>query len=201
MVETAGRDFRIVCLAGSAGALDAYREILRGLPNDPGMAFVIVAHRGLENADLLPQLLCRATSMPVVEVTQGMRLERNKVFLAPPHEDITTDGCVFHLQPSSDPNGWPTAITNFLNSLAEMTGPRAVAVILSGMSGDGSGALAAIKTGGGLTFAQSDASYESMPNAAVKTGHVDAQLSSSGIAEKLRALSHGLDEASRRKRH
>jgi two-component system CheB/CheR fusion protein len=48
-----------------------------------------------------------------------------------------------------------------------------VAVILSGLDGDGSAALKAIKAAGGLTFAQSAAAYDSMPRSAVETGHVD----------------------------
>jgi chemotaxis response regulator CheB len=57
MQETvAGKDFRVVCLGGSAGALQAYMDILRGLPTDTGMAFVVAPHRALENAHLLPQL-------------------------------------------------------------------------------------------------------------------------------------------------
>ena len=42
------KTFRIVCIGGSAGGLAAYSEILRGLPADTGMAFVIVPHRGLQ---------------------------------------------------------------------------------------------------------------------------------------------------------
>lgn len=37
--------FRIVILCGSAGALSAYRRILRVVPHDTGMAFVVLTHR------------------------------------------------------------------------------------------------------------------------------------------------------------
>ena len=52
--SAAANDFRVVCLGGSAGGLQAYMDILRGLPANTGMAFVIAPHRGLENAHLLP---------------------------------------------------------------------------------------------------------------------------------------------------
>jgi chemotaxis response regulator CheB len=48
-----------------------------------------------------------------------------------------------------------------------------VAVILSGLDGDGSAALKSIKAAGGTTFAQSDATSKSMPREAVETGHID----------------------------
>ena len=74
--------------------------------------------------------------------------------------------CFIYGQPQGPP-GWPKTINIFLCSLAETAGQRAVAVILSGLDGDGSAALKAIKAAGGLTFAQSDAAYDSMPRSAV----------------------------------
>ena len=188
--STAADDFRVVCLGGSAGGLQAYMDILRGLPANTGMAFVIAPHRALENAHLLPQLLSAVTKMPVLEVEQGMRLEPNRVFVMPPRVDMSLAGNVFDLRTTSRPPGWPKTINTFLCSLAEAAGPRAVAVILSGLDGDGSAALKAIKSAGGLTFAQSDASYDSMPRTAVETGHIDYLLPASGIAKALLALAH-----------
>ena len=184
-------DFRVVCLGGSAGGLQAYLDILRNLPADTGMAFVVAPHRALENAHLLPQLLAAATKMPVVEVKQGMRLEPNRIFVMPARTDMTTTGDIFQLRTSSRPAGWPKTINLFLCSLAEATGPRAVAVILSGLDGDGSAALNAIKAAGGLTFAQSDAAYDSMPRTAVETGHIDYLLPAVEIAKALLALARG----------
>jgi two-component system CheB/CheR fusion protein len=154
------------------------------------MGFVIAPHRALECAHLLPQLLSKVTGMPVVEVKQGMRLEPNRVFVMPPRVDMSLAGNVFDLRTTSRPPGWPKTINIFLCSLAEAAGPRAVAVILSGLDGDGSAALKAIKCAGGLTFAQSDATYDSMPRTAVETGHIDYLLPASGIAKALLALAH-----------
>jgi len=183
-------EFRVVCLGGSAGGLQAYMDILRNLPADTGMAFVIAPHRALENAHLLPQLLSTVTKMPVVEVEQGMPLEPDHVFVMPPRKDMTMAGDVFQLRTTARPPGWPKTINIFLYSLAKVTGQRAVAVILSGLDGDGSAALKAIKAGGGFTFAQSDAAYPSMPRTAVETGHIDYLLPAADIAKALLVLAH-----------
>jgi len=183
-------DFRVVCLGGSAGGLQAYTDILRNLPADTGMAFVVAPHRALENAHLLPHILSTVTKMPVVEVEQNMRLEPNRVFIMPPHIDMTIVGNAFDLRTTSRPPGWPKTINVFLCSLAEETGKRAVAVILSGLDGDGSDALKAIKAGGGITFAQSDASFDSMPRSAVETGHIDHLLPATEIAKALLVLAN-----------
>lgn len=183
-------DFRVVCLGGSAGGLQAYRDILRNLPPDTGMAFVVAPHRALEHAHLLPELLSTVTKMPVVEVEQGMRLEPDRVFVMPPRINMTLAGNAFKLRTTAKPRGWPKTINIFLCSLAEVTRQRAVAVILSGLDGDGSAALKVIKAGGGFTFAQSDAAYDSMPRTAVETGHVDYLLPAADIAKALLVLAH-----------
>ena len=91
--------FRIVCLGGCAGGLNAYLEILRDLPSRSGMAFVIVSHRGLDHPHLLQQLLVSATEMPVIEAEEQMPIAPNCVFLTPPGKFMTTDGRVLHLEP------------------------------------------------------------------------------------------------------
>jgi two-component system, chemotaxis family, CheB/CheR fusion protein len=58
------------------------------------------------------------------------------------------------------------------------------------LDGDGSAAFKAIKAAGGLTFAQSDAAYDSMPRHAVETGHVDYLMPAVEIAKALLALAH-----------
>ncbi len=183
-VQRPSRTFPVVCLCGSAGGLEAYRAILRKLPADSGMAFVILAHRAAVNT-ALPLLLAGATHMPVFEVEEGMLIEPNCVYLMPPRMHMTTAGQTFHLEPGPERRGWPISISTFLFSLAASVGPRAVAVILSGMAYDGSAALGDIKAGGGTTFAQSGATFESMPQHAINTGHVDFILSAAEIGARL----------------
>ncbi len=165
--------FRIVCLCGSAGALSAYVEILKSMPEDTGMAFLLLTHRRLGTPCWLPQIMARTTRMSVLEVVNGTVMAPNTVYIIPAGADMTTDGNSLSLVPSSSPRGWPDTFDIFLKSLAYATHSRAVAVILSGMAGDGSSALGAIRTSGGVTFAQTHADYQSMPDTAIETGKVD----------------------------
>ncbi len=184
----AADSFRIVCLGGSAGGLQGYIDILSNMPVDTGMAFVVAPHRSLESPDLLPAILGRATKMTVVKVEDGTRIEPNCVFVMPPRVEMTVTGGHFQLRTVERPYGWPKTINIFLCSLAETQGNRSVAVILSGLDGDGSAALKAIKSAGGVTFAQSDASFGSMPRSAVETGHIDHLLPAAEVAQALVAL-------------
>ena len=177
-----------MCLGGSAGSLEAYTSILRHMPADTGMAFVIASHRSFEKATLLPQILARVTTMPVIEVEEGMSLEPNRVYLMPPSVEMTVKNNEFALQPPRKPRGWPNTISLLLLSLAEAYGQRTIAVILSGIYRDGSAALKAVKAAGGVAFAQSDAEFKDTPRHAVETGHVDFILSPAEIARTLLEL-------------
>ncbi|HTZ75806.1 MAG TPA: chemotaxis protein CheB [Candidatus Aquilonibacter sp.] len=177
--------FPIVCLGGSAGSLEPYREILRHIPNDSGMAFVIVSHRAPDNPEMLGNLLSRAAQIPVIEITDAVPLAPACVFVKPARTDLTTDGLLLRMQTSSPRRGWPVDISRFLLSLARVCSSRVVAVILSGMGYDGSSALRAVKVAGGTVFAQSDALYGDMPQCAIDTGYVDFTLSATKIGQRL----------------
>jgi chemotaxis response regulator CheB len=182
--------FPIVCIGGSAGSLSAYIDILRQVPAKAGVAIVIVSHRAPGDAGRLITLLAKATNMEVVEVTDGIVLEAGRIFVAPPHKEITTDGIVLRLaEVVIEHHGWPSLISDFLFSLANKCTSRAIAIIVSGMGHDGSGALAAVKNGGGWTLAQSDANYSSMPQAAIDTNHVDFVLRAKDIGTYLASVS------------
>ncbi|HEY1648543.1 MAG TPA: chemotaxis protein CheB [Terracidiphilus sp.] len=181
-------NFRIVCLCGSAGALSGFVGILQNMPADTGMAFLLLTHRRMGQPCWLPEIIARITPMCVQRVENGMALAPNHVYILPPGADMTTDGNLLSLVPSSTPQGWPDTFDIFLKSLAQATHSRAVAVILSGMAGDGSAALDAIRTSGGITCAQTGASYRSMPDTAIDTGNVDFAGSASEISSLLSTL-------------
>src|SRR5262249_42925859 len=87
---------------------------------------------------------------------------------------------------------------------AEDQRSNAVGVILSGTASDGTMGVTAIKSEGGITFAQDSksAKYDGMPSSAVATGCIDFVLPPAGIAAELsRIRNHpyiansGADEA------
>lgn len=175
------KNFRIVTLCGSRGALSAYIQILNVMPVKSGMAFVVLIHRRDHSSHELVEILSAATKMPVEEIENGCILQANHVYVMPAQKDLTTNGTVFQLVPMSTLHGWPDGFDIFLSSLAKNTKNRAVTVILSGMGGDGSESLGALRRNGGLAFAQSDAKANSMPRNAVATGNIDHFCSAADI--------------------
>jgi chemotaxis response regulator CheB len=190
--------FPIVCIGGSAGSLSAYIDILRHIPAGAGIAVVIISHRARGNSDLLINILAKATNVEVVEVSDSMLLRANRIFVAPPHREITTDGFFLKLASGlTDHNGWPTLVSGFMHSMADGCGSRGIGIIVSGMGHDGSSALSAVKEAGGWTFAQSDADFMDMPQAAINTNNVDFALRADDIGKYLGFLSAYLPRIAR----
>ncbi|MEH2393951.1 MAG: chemotaxis protein CheB [Nostoc sp.] len=183
--------FPIVGIAASAGGLDAFRQLLKHLLTDTGMAFVLIQHLDPNHKSLLSEILAKVTQMPVGEVQSGMSVEPNRVYIIPPNTKMILSGGVLQLTPREKVQGKYMPADAFFSSLAAEQGRKAIAVVLSGTDGDGSLGLKAIKAAGGVTFAQCEdtAKFDSMPNTAVATGDVDFVLPPAKIAEELANLS------------
>ena len=182
--------FPIVGIGASAGGLDAFTEVLRALPTDTGMAFVVVQHLDPTHSSLLTEILSRSTVMPVTAVADQMVVEPNHVYVIPPGVTMGITRGTLQLTPRSDTRGQHRPIDHFLRALAEDVGHRAIGVILSGSATDGTLGLEAIKSEGGITFAQDEsAQHSSMPSSAVAAGCVDFVLPPRGIAEEIARIS------------
>jgi two-component system chemotaxis response regulator CheB len=110
------KDFPIVCVGGSAGGLDAYTRLLQNLPEDMGVAIVIVNHLRTV-ATMLHEILPRFTKMPVELITEKLDIQPNHVFIIPEKRDLHVLNNEFRLKPISKPRGWLDVITVFLRSL------------------------------------------------------------------------------------
>jgi two-component system CheB/CheR fusion protein len=184
--------FPVVGIGASAGGLEAFTELLSHLPIDTGMAFVIIQHMLATQESALSEILARSTQMPVHEVTDGMPIAPNQVYVIPANVSMTIDRGVLKLTPRGRGHGVFMSVDIFLASLAAERGNQAIAVVLSGGDGDGAQGLKAIKAAGGITFAQCQGSAQvsSMPNTAVATGQVDFILSPIKIAQKIAEIGH-----------
>ena len=183
------RDFPVVCVGGSAGGLDAYIRLLRHMPDDLGVAIVIVNHLRAV-ATHLHEILPKFTAMPVELITENLLIKPNHVFVIPEQRDLHVLDGEFRLEPISKPRGWPNVITVFLRSLSQNWDGKLIAVIVSGFDGDGAAALCEIKEVGGTTIAQKldTAIQPDMPESAIASGCIDFVLSPEDIAIEIRRI-------------
>jgi two-component system CheB/CheR fusion protein len=162
----------IIGIGASAGGLEALELFLRNVPEKSGMAFVIVQHLDPTHKGIMVELLQRATSMPVAQVKDRMKVEPDHVYIIPPNKDMSILHGVLHLLDPASPRGLRLPIDFFFRSLADDLRDKSIGVILSGMGSDGTLGLRAIKEKAGVVFVQEPASakFDGMPRSAINAG-------------------------------
>jgi len=180
-----GGELDVVGVAASAGGLRALSAVLAPLPADFPASVVVVQHLDPRHPSLLAGILARTTRLLVKEAQEGDALRPGVVFLAPPDRHLlvnanatltlTRTELVHFVRPSAD---------LLFESLAASLKTRALAIVLTGTGSDGAMGLRAIKRMGGATMAQDEATAQffGMPDAAIRTGHVDRVLPLDRIA-------------------
>jgi two-component system CheB/CheR fusion protein len=166
----------IVGLGASAGGLDAFKAFFTEMPQESGLAFVLVQHLDPQHKSLLVELLSKHTSMPVVQAADGMAPAADRIFVIPPNAVLTIKDGILRVATPAPPREQRRPIDTFFMSLAEDQGEKAVCIILSGSGSDGTLGLKAIKEHGGLTMAQAgvdETALLGMPSSAAATGLVD----------------------------
>ncbi|WP_438858779.1 chemotaxis protein CheB, partial [Achromobacter spanius] len=76
-------EFPIVGLGASGGGIQALEAFFRGMPLNPGMAFVVVSHLSSGHEQHLLDAIARHTSLAVMIGVDNQQLEPNCVYLLP----------------------------------------------------------------------------------------------------------------------
>ncbi len=167
----------VVGIGASAGGLQPLQEFFGSMPQDSGLAFVIVQHLSPEFKSLMSELLSRHTKMACHRVEHGMPLEPDSIYLIPPKKNLAISDDKLFLTDQDLTRGHPLnfPIDIFLNSLAGSLGERAVGVILSGTGSDGTRGVRAINEAGGVVLVQDpeSAEFDGMPRSVIATGLAD----------------------------
>jgi two-component system CheB/CheR fusion protein len=191
-------DFPIVGIGASAGGLAAFEAFFSGIPNQNSvnLAFVLIQHLAPDHKSILAEIIKRYTKMEVVEVTDGMKVEPNCVYIIPPNRNMSFLNGYLQLFEIFTSRGTNMPIDFFFRSLANDQHEKAICVILSGTGSDGTLGLRAIKGEGGMAIVQPPQSteYDGMPLNAIATGLVDYQLLPADMGKQIIAyLTHAND--------
>jgi two-component system CheB/CheR fusion protein len=179
------QNFPIVGIGASAGGLDAFKRLLTAIPENSGMAYVLVQHLDPNHESILPEILQRVTKIPVHEITDDIHLAPDHIYIIPSNKMLTSTDGVLQLSPREKKIN--LSIDIFFTSLADVHKEFAVGVVLSGTGSDGTIGLKAIKENGGICIAQDSesAAYDSMPQSAINAGLVDFILAPENIPAQL----------------
>ena len=188
-LEKSANLFPVVGIGASAGGLDAFKKLLKAIPLDSGMAYVLVQHLDPSHESMLPELLQKVTKIPVMEIADDIKVLPDHIYIIPSNKMMIANDGVLELtpRPAKNKNERNLPIDLFFTSLAEVHQSHAIGVVLSGTASDGTQGLKAIKDHGGITFAQDEesAAYEGMPHSAAQAGVVDFILPPDKIPQKL----------------
>ena len=184
------RLFPLVAVGASAGGLEAFEQLFRNLAPETHGAFIVISHLDPKHSSMMTELIARFTPMAVHEATDGAEVEPDHVYVIPPNKDLSIFHGRLQLTEQDKGAGPRMPIDFFLRSLAEDSGERAVAVILSGTGSDGTLGLRTVQGAGGTVFVQdpADARYDGMPRSAIRTGLADYVLPVEEIARQLMIL-------------
>lgn len=134
----------IVVVAASRGALPVLRRLVEDLAPDLEVTILIVLHVG-RHPSILPELLTRWSRLRASHAVQGEKLQRGRIYVAPPDRHmVVRDGTVRLLDTAPENFARPAADPLFRSAAAEYQ-ERVVGVVLSGDLDDGAAGLAAIR--------------------------------------------------------
>ena len=107
--DTAKTDFSIVGIGASAGGLEALSAFLGNVPENSGLAFVIVQHMEKTSKGILVELLQSATTMKVVQAYENITVKPDCVYVIPPNKNMSIKNNVLHIFDHIEPHNLQSA--------------------------------------------------------------------------------------------
>jgi len=185
---------KIVAIGSSTGGVQALQHVLGGLPENFDAPVVIVQHMPAKFTRSFASDLDRTVPVMVREAEDGMPVRPGVAYVAPggihmivaPVQERSNQYCIRLTENPPDLLLKPAADVLFA-AVAEVYGPSAVGVILTGMGSDGTLGMRKLKEAGAYTIAQNRETCVvfGMPKSAIEAGVVDEILPLQGIADTL----------------
>ncbi len=161
---------RVFVIGGSAGSIEALRELFSELPEEFPAPILTVVHTSVDSPGNMPQVLSRRSHMPIFNAVDGAPLKNGYIYVAPPGFHLLVEDHRMRLLGGPTENRHRPAIDPLFRSAAQVYGPGAVGIVLSGYLDDGSAGVFRIKEAGGTVVIQDpeDAIVGDMPRNAAE---------------------------------
>ncbi len=195
-IKSTSRDI-LVGIGTSTGGPRALQFVLTQLPKELAAPIVIVQHMPPAFTKSLAERLNSLCEINVVEAEDGMELQKGVAYIAPGghqmHVSYENNRYVLHTDKHAEQtSGHKPSVDYLFHSLSHLSLPKTMAVIMTGMGGDGAKGLAAMKQNGAYTVAEDESTCVvfGMPKVAIQTGAVDAVVPVDQIAEHIVKFVH-----------
>jgi two-component system, chemotaxis family, protein-glutamate methylesterase/glutaminase len=181
---------KVVFIGASTGGTEATREVLMQLPHD-FPAVMITQHMPAGFTRSYAARLDSLCQIRVAEARDGERVLPGHAYIAPGgmHLSVARSGAnyIAHVQAGDPVNRHMPSVEVLFNSAAHVVGPNALAVMLTGMGGDGAKAMRTMRDAGSFNLVQDEHSCVvfGMPREAIAAGAAHEVLPLSQIATRL----------------
>jgi two-component system chemotaxis response regulator CheB len=167
----AARGFQLVAIGASTGGPPTLNTILTLVKHELPVPLLIVQHIAPGFTEGFVDWLSSASGFPVHIASHGQQPLPGHGYVAPDgfHLGIAS-GTRIVLSNHAPENGLRPSVGYLFRTVAQVLGPHAVGVLLTGMGRDGAEQLKEMKDRGALTIAQDEASsiVHGMPGEAIK---------------------------------
>ncbi len=123
--------FPVVGIGASAGGLEAFKKLVKAIPEKSGMAYILVQHLHPDHSSSLPEILQRETNIPVNEISDNVKVEPDNVYIIPSNKMLVATDGVLQLSPRPPKDHKNMPIDMFFSSLAEVHQSHAIGIVLS----------------------------------------------------------------------
>lgn len=181
------RSKQLVVVGASAGGIEALRALVGALPPNFSAPICVVVHTSPQAPGILDSILSRVGPLVATNGRDRERLKAGHIYVAPPDCHLVVEPGIIRVTKGPRENRSRPAIDPLFRSAAQVYGPGAIGVVLSGNLDDGTAGLWTIKQLGGTAIVQhpDDALFPSMPRSAMEHVRVDHAVPLSGVAPLL----------------
>lgn len=174
-----------LALAGSAGSLKKFINIIENLPASEISVFVIMHHRPDEKSSLSQILQTKTKYYKVIEAKSDMRVEPSTIYTAPPGKHMIVIGGFIFLTDEAKRNFSKPSISTSFESLSNEYKNNLLAILVCGYGSDGSDCLKLLKNNGTTVIIENPEECEAKPmlENAIKTKQYDKILYLNEIKE------------------
>lgn len=182
---------KILAVGSSTGGPQALFALFKGLQGKINVPIVVTQHMPPTFTTILAQHISRTAGIPAEEAKDGDVLEPGKILIAPGDYHMVlkerNGDVVATLNQNPPVNYCRPSVDPMLESIVQIYGKKAFAVILTGMGYDGRNGCQALVDAGGVVYAQDEKTSVvwGMPGAVAEAGLCSAVLPITELAPRI----------------